>query len=639
MRRLLLGIAVATTLSLVALREGQTQILILEPPSGELTLGYDGIWSSTPATPTSTNQTLRESLAIRLGGAVYSPRLLSFDVNLRPTLSQLSWDFAGQNDTGRRDGLYGAGSLRILAGAPASLFLRGFRTSDTFRGAFDTRSDAEASGYTAGGRLRSPYGSLNLRYEWNESDVITTSARLAGSRRFLRRNELALTAQNSKTRVTLDRFERDEVLAGTRLLRYRALATNWQRWGKGSTLRSSFQYWDQEGTAGSKIWVWSQAVLLRHTRDVSTGLRYSLSDQRTPSDFSRGWTAGLTETVRFTRRLSVSLSGRGDSRRSSLGRTRNYLADATASLSIELPAEFRLSATTGGGYRWRDQQASEGGLATVIGERHELGPSRRFLLDELQVDPSSVRLTNEDGTIVYERQLDYQLFQSGAFLEVVALPGGRIETGQIILVDYRHALLPSANAEALRVLYSLDLGRGGIRAYHRNSLELPTDDRPIPMFNETQLMSTGIAAQARTSFGGARAGAEWARQRFEPERSDIYLAYGGLDLLLARRLLGRLDVRWSSRRNEGEYEIIEGSSHLEWTPRPRLRLFGELSGYDWRQESAGTPAAAGQFIGLGLGAEWQLGLMSIGLRYDRLAWDDRSDLAQDRLFARISRRF
>jgi len=620
--------------------DARGQGLILRRPTGELVVGYDGQRSTAPDAPTATNQVVREWLAVQLRGAIYSPGLLSFDLNLRPALSQLSWDFADEHQTGNRDDLYGSASVRLLSRSPLSFTAQGYRSQQNFTGTFDTRSDSEGSGYLFGGSFRNPYLSLTARYQRNEADVLTTSPGTEATRRFQRTRQALVTAQNSKTRITLDRFELDDLLRPNDYRRDRLLASNRQRWGKGSSLVSSFQYWDQEGTGTAEVFVWDQAVLLRHTRDVSTSIRYSLTDQQTPNDFNRGWTAGLTESVRLSRSLSASLAGRGDSRKSQLGRFQNYYVDGTVAGSTTIPGRFRLAGSVGGGYRWREQQTGAGGVATVIGEQHEVGPSRRFLLDQLQADPASVRATSEDATVLYERGLDYRLFRSGVFIEFVALPGGRIETGSVVLLDYRYNLLPSASGEAVRVIYSLDLSRGGFRAYHRNTMELPTEEDPIPLFSDSRQTVTGVGLQTATPVGLADFGAEWSYNRIQPVESNVYLVRGGLGLALDRRWRGRLEARWSSRRNGARYDILEGSSYLEWAPQPRLRLFGELSGYDWTQEASEAPIELrGRFVGVGVGAEWKPGLLTLAIRYDRLHWDESTNLAQDRLFASLARRF
>jgi hypothetical protein len=635
-----LGIAAAASLILAHSALGQG-LFSVDRPEGELLLGYDGQRSFGRGVPAFTNQALRESLLLRVRGSIYSPRLLSFDVNFRPALSQLAWRSGDVRQSGSRNALFGSGGIRVLSGAPASMFVQAYRTRDNFSGIFGTRAEAENSGFTVGGDLRTPYMTFTGQFQMAEADVLTTAGLDRGMRRRQKSERAVLYAQSSKTRITLERFELDDLLRPQDIKWYRALLNNRQRWGKGSALITNFQYWDRRNQFfPSTSIVFSQAAVLRHTLDVSTNLQWSVADSKTPFDRNRIYTAAISERVQASRTLSFGVSGRGDWRNFNRGSMRNYLVDINAGGNAQLPFGTLLQASGAAGYRWRSQQVGSGGVGTALGEPHEITESRRFLLDQFQPDPTSVRATNEDGTILYEDGLDYRLVPSGPYLEFVALPGGRIQAGDVVLVDYRYNLLPSASAEFFQVLYSLDLTFRSFRAYHRNTLNLPTESDPVIVFFETQIMTTGLQFQTPTQFGQLDAGAEWVRNRFDPITTDIFSVFGGFGYRFGPRVNGSLRANWSTRRNETRYDIFQGRAALEWFAMPGLRVTGQLSAYDWSQQlGRGLKPIHGRFIGGGLGAEFRIGLMRLEGRYDHLMWSNSSSSGQNRLYFRFSRVF
>jgi hypothetical protein len=355
-------------LSLASPVDGRAQgILQLEPLSGDLTLDYDGYRSEATDVPLATTRTLRESISVRLRGAVSDPGLVGFDLALRPSFAQQGWSSGSFSDTGNRNTLYGSAGLRLLATGPVSLSFNGRRSRDSFRGLFDQATESEVDGFNVSGKFRGELLSASVTYNETHSDVVFRSASAPLTRRVQDRSRLFLTASNRKTRVRFERLEVNDLARPTDFLRYQTFATNQQRWGKGSTLMSRFAYTLQEGAGGVETVTWGQNSHLQHTRLISSDLRYTLTDTETSSGRIRGWTAGLNEMVRLSPKLAFMLAGSGSQQTADVGRVTNWRVMPRFSANTRLPAGMRLSFGAGVGYRWRDRDTGEGGTQAVVG--------------------------------------------------------------------------------------------------------------------------------------------------------------------------------------------------------------------------------------------------------------------------------
>ena len=86
--------------------------------------------------------------------------------------------------------------------------------------------------------------------------------------------------------------------------------------------------------------------------------------------------------------------------------------------------------------RQRQSHQSVPGQLVVVDEVHDLWDDRTVLLDNPHVDLTTVHVTDESGTIVYQENVDYLLLEQGPFLEIRRLPGGQIPNGGVVYVDY-----------------------------------------------------------------------------------------------------------------------------------------------------------------------------------------------------------
>jgi hypothetical protein len=633
-RRMVLAVVAAT---LLAPSESPAQgIIRLNPVSGSLAVGYDGYNSSVPGTPGSNSSRLQERLSVRFTGSIYNQQAVAFDVTMQPAFTQGWWSGPQGSQGDNRNGLYGNAALEFMRGGDVQMNFRAFRTRETYNGPFDQRMETAAEGVIVSGNFRSPFMSVAANFDANESDSRWLSSAALGSRRLQKRNQLLVTGSNTKTRVQFQRLETADVIRNNNFLRYRTLGTNRQRWGKGSTLVSRFNYLQQRGAGAVENFTWGQTVNLRHTRTVSTNLTYTYNDVKTPRGFSKGWTAGLNEVVAVNRNATVTFAALGDTRTSEIGKVQNLRLMPRVQTNVPLPAGLQLGLGGGVGYQWRNQETGEGGMGSVSGEEHAVPPSGRFLLDQFQPDPTTVRITSEDGSILYDEGLDYWLFDAGAHLEVVIIRSGQIQVGDVLLVDYQFRVLPTASGEMLRWEYNVSVSVGGFQAYHSLSADekLGETDSGIPLFGFTDNAIAGARFDSRTPIGALSVNGEWRRTAFDAIASEVFMLEASLGFQMGRRWQGGAGMGYSVRRDGFETTMFHALARVSWTPIPRTRVYARLRAHQWDRAMQGE-----RFLGGAVGADWKVGLLSAGIELQHSNWDISRERGETRVEVRLKRIF
>ncbi|NOX85829.1 MAG: hypothetical protein GXO86_07690 [Chlorobi bacterium] len=79
----------------------------------------------------------------------------------------------------------------------------------------------------------------------------------------------------------------------------------------------------------------------------------------------------------------------------------------------------------------------------VTNEEHVLSDDQITLLDQPYADIGSVVVKDVTGTVIYDLDLDYLLFEQNNYIEIKRIPGGKIPDNATVLVDYT-AMLPGS---------------------------------------------------------------------------------------------------------------------------------------------------------------------------------------------------
>lgn len=636
-----IGTGTALIAALLALApQARAQGLQVDEVNGELEVGFDGYWAQVAANPTLSRTNWRESLLLRLNGFVSDPRLVRFDLVARPLLGQRAWSGFDDSPNGQIQTLNGYGRITLLGGAPISFSAWWSRLSENQDLAFGAHQETDATDWEL--ELGSRWRPLPARLTYSDRSLLQLYRPNGAFGRFTdeRRRTLRLSASNSKLRLDVERLDYESGVGDRDFVRNLLDLDHTLRWGKGSRLTSGLVYLTRSGMGQFERVNWRQSVRIRHVRSFSSSLGYQLFDATVLSDFNRGWSASYLGNWSRRSRLKIAFGGeaRGRSFRQGTqryGRARSRLAAGTG-----LPMGFSLTLAAGAGYEWFKRSVlREDGVGTVVGERHVIDAGGSFTLNEPLAEPTSVVITNEDGTLIFVEGLDYRLVESPPSLEVFALPGGRMTEGTVVLVDYQIRLSAEASENSWTYSYEVKLRKGPFTGYHRRAARKLIDNGTqalSPTFREFDDISVGARLSGGTPIGSLSLAADLAqRARFPSPDSRQLQIRGSWSNLFGPRLKANLTARYTSRTNSRRFKIFEGTGRAEWRATSRLRLHLGLSAYDWTDKAF----QAERFVGAGVGAEWQIRRVSARLSYDRNAWTKGFERTEDRLVAQVTRSF
>lgn len=408
-----------------------------------------------------------------------------------------------------------------------------------------------------------------------------------------------------------------------------------------ATLRSSVRYFDRDSALTSSSVHIEEELRLRHSDTLTSGLRYELrnldsfsglaSESRRKSAWIHHRLWGSLETnLRVGRMSLTSLTGGSD----------QDVAQLLLDYTKNLPGGGKLRGRYGSTYERRDSLRGDGQLQ-VTRERHltRFGvPSR---LDHPAVIPSSVVVTDELETTIFEEDVDYEIRFIGEFAEILPLPGGRISDGQAIFVAYRVEAPAMSEFASRRDDFNLSVDYSWIRpffGYQSSSNDL-LKGRPDSLLDDR-----------RERFAGVRFSKNGPRLKLV-SFNEIRSRKSGLLAFESLRLADGLSYSptrsWTLTANlvhlatdfevpVREVRIDDGRIGVRWRPIPALGL----ESYASFRKTSDTLAVDQSFDRAGLEARWNLGKVSVIGSVER--WQRRRDgIDLDGLTGslKISRRF
>jgi hypothetical protein len=455
---------------------------------------------------------------------------------------------------------------------------------------------------------------------------------------------LRLSMESSRAWIVVERVARDDRVNDIDFTNDRASANHRFRWGKGSSLVSQYQFFRRSGSRESTSQGWSERVHLQHTTTVSSDFSYSLLR-------NESWGLGATgqsgeAQLRYLPNRFMEFRAQALRRTQTFGLGSTSYLRATPRLALNLPLHARAVLRLDGeaGYEWHDQAPADEAWFVVVGEEHRIGETLRFALEEAFVDRESLVLRSEGGAILFQEGLDYRLVETGPLLEVFAFPGGRIEPGTVLLADYRFQVVPGAEAEAWIARYGVNLrlgNRWGLTLYHRRSIQSATEELTpglISSLTNLDNLESGVALDMPAGPMSLNLSGYHSRQESDLFEYTSYGARGAIGFRLPKGLEGSVDGNLLRRTGEGvDFDNVQGTARLQWTPHPSVRVGGDVYMYDWHQEET----LRERFVGWGANAEWQYGQLRIEARADNNAWRDGLERmrSETRLLVRVGRRF
>ncbi len=410
---------------------------------------------------------------------------------------------------------------------------------------------------------------------------------------------------------------------------------------KLATLRSSVRYFDRMSALPSSSFHIDEELRLRHSDNLTSGLRYELRDL---DNFSGLASTSRRKSAWIHHRLWESLEtdlriGRASSSTTAGGTDQD---DARLQLNYtkNLPKGGRLLGRFGSTYERRDSLRGDGQLL-ITRERHLLRFGVASRLDHPAVIPGTVVVTDELETTIFEENVEYELRFIGEFAEILPIPGGRITDGQPTFVEYR------VEAPAMSEFTS-----------HRNDFNLSIDYTWIMPFFGYQSSSDDLRQGLPNSllddrterFAGIRfrkSGRRLKLVSFNEVRSRKSGLLAFESLRLADGVSYSPAPHWTLTANlvhmvtdfetpTREVQVDDGRLGVRWRPIPAL----SLESYASTREISDTLAADQTFDRVGLAARWNLGKMSLIGSAER--WQrQRNGIDLDGMTAslKLSRRF
>ena len=195
------------------------------------------------------------------------------------------------------------------------------------------------------------------------------------------------------------------------------------------------------------------------------------------------------------------------------------------------------------------------GLLTVFNEELRLVDGQTILLQNPFVDPNSVVVHDQTGTIIYQENIDYLLIRRADYIEIQRLPGGQIPDGGTVYVDYIATQLRSYKFDTWNNNFSANL------AFFNNLIEFyfryfDQDYSSIENPNESVLKYiTQHTYGIRSSVGFLSAGFEYENYNSNiiPFRSTRYF------ISLTRQFFNRLNGILSFNSRNYKYTFNQES--------------------------------------------------------------------------------
>jgi hypothetical protein len=141
-------------------------------------------------------------------------------------------------------------------------------------------------------------------------------------------------------------------------------------------------------------------------------------------------------------------------------------------------------------------QSFEGKEFMVLDELHKLSDDKIVLLDMQGVILSSVSVTDQNGSVLFIRGIDYLLISQGASTEIRRIVGGDIRDGQEIRVNYRAMKQESGEVTTTShsASWQLNLWNSKLRLFGRYSNNNAEGDDSI-VVDEFRTLLLGLESQ------------------------------------------------------------------------------------------------------------------------------------------------
>lgn len=617
-----------------ALAEGW---VYFKPIGGELSFGYEGSWRDLDNGTSSFESEFEERLRLDIGGSVLDRRILVFDFDLEPVLTQNLTDTGmGTEHTGGTDLNYGGriGFLHGVAASPLSLDADFRHATSDVDGALGSRSELTRD--ERGAALRWKLRALPQSLLYDESfldELFVPAFGQPPTRREEFQRTVGYRAQNSKMNVLLENTEfDDETALDNDYESQEARLNNNFRWGKGSHLQSRMSYFNREGFSAYESSSISENLQLQHTDKLFTtyGFTVERTKRTTESETRRGdfglnheLYTNLTTSLSFSRFVTDSDEFQEDRSDVALDfRYRKKFGEGPA-----------VSANLGGGYRVSDRV----GGRVDFSETPTVPASGIVVLAQRYIVVSTIIVTAPGCNPCLE-VTDYLVEDAGNDFTQLRIPAGsRINIGDTITVDYVYEP-PTVEFYSVPYRFGVRLDYGSIAFYHRTNGEDQTFvEGPDPnAVSDQRTDTTGVEWNWVEGRNRARASAERIFTLSASQNNTEYVLRQSVNYGIARNTSLSASLSESYLIGDTDVTAFNGDAAITWTPRRGLAVEPNTTAF-YRTSDPGVTEG---FLEVGVDVTWNWRRITVEMDYDHtLRHNDGSVQIDDSLMLNLKRKF
>jgi hypothetical protein len=414
----------------------------------------------------------RQLLDIRTKGWAYHPAFAKYELGLQPTLSQKIETREEEDDSRRsRNAFLPAyfADVTVLPLKPYSLHLFGKRYEDTTTSAFAATTDTDTNIY--GGDLLFKNRILPTTFSYARTSIDQSGFFDSDEDR----DDFRITTRHQKGRSDTQAYstysDSDRTTDGTDThvkTSNSELRNLFDITGKRKVMLNSFltHRWSEQNSFDTSNLRWFEHLSWRHKKNLRTDYRLGYNEQETV-DFKRKTPFFNAELQHLLyENLTTTLNGGGELNDFTGGSEDIYNMNLDFQYRRKIPWGW-LNLNAGYDYNLAFRQGGEVSIQ-IINEPHVLVTGLITLLDNENVDPASVVVTNTTGSIVYVENTDYILTAVNSFIQISRTTFGAIADGQAVLVDYRYRSDSDYDDAVFGQTYAVDfLLWSALRLYYR----------------------------------------------------------------------------------------------------------------------------------------------------------------------------
>lgn len=222
-------------------------------------------------------------------------------------------------------------------------------------------------------------------------------------------------------------------------------------------LGTYLRYFSLDDTRDSRDLTLNESLTVEHSDRLQSFYQYNLAENSVDNSDStqHDITLGLGHQLYESLHSSVSING--------ISLKTTSFDESRAGVSIDEDYHKKIGlAQFGAGIGYAYERRNRDAAATflnIANESHALLDSAVVFLNYLDIDTSTIVVTNSAGTLSYIRDLDYQIIEHlSGFFEIRRITTGSISNGDQVLVDYIAQQNPSFGFSTAQNRYRLSLG-------------------------------------------------------------------------------------------------------------------------------------------------------------------------------------